>query len=220
MGGHDEREQTLSQLLSEMDGFDPTTGVVVMAATNRPEILDKALLRAGRFDQQIIVDKPDLNARQEILKLHTRHITLADDVDLQVVAQRTPGFVGADLANIANEAAIRAVRENHDAVTMKDFEGAIDRVIAGPEKRRRAQNDLERAAEIARAMVTQPGMSKTLGPLTYGWRETLQFLGVQEHEERNFSEATAQLIDQEVKSLVEEGQQRGRGQKGDQPTKK
>lgn len=294
MGGHDEREQTLNQLLTEMDGFDPTTGVVVMAATNRPEVLDKALLRAGRFDRQIVVDKPDLNDRAAILELHTRGLTMAGDVDLHVIARRTPGFVGADLANIANEAAIRAVRENHDQVTMKDFEGAIDRVIAGPEKRHRvlnaeekrrvafhesghalvaemvptgepvhkvsiiprgvaalgytlqlpveekflttenefrdqiaillggrvaeeiifkdvssgAQNDLERAAQIARAMVTQLGMSRKLGPLTYGRRETLQFLGVQEHEERNFSEATAQLIDQEVKSLVEEGHQR------------
>jgi len=291
MGGHDEREQTLNQLLTEMDGFDPSTGVVVMAATNRPEILDKALLRAGRFDRQIVVDKPDLAAREAILKLHTRQIKMGNDVDLQVVAQRTPGFVGADLANIANEAAIRAVRENHEQVTMKDFEGAIDRIIAGPEKRHRvmnteekkrvafhesghalvaetvptgepvhkvsiiprgvaalgytlqlpvdekflttenefrdqiaillggrvaeeivlgdvssgAQNDLERAAQIARAMVTQLGMSKKLGPLTYGRRETLQFLGVQEHEERNYSEATAQLIDEETRNLVEEG---------------
>ncbi|MDX2503221.1 MAG: ATP-dependent zinc metalloprotease FtsH [Gammaproteobacteria bacterium] len=291
MGGHDEREQTLNQLLTEMDGFDPSTGVVVMAATNRPEVLDKALLRAGRFDRQIIVDKPDLSARFAILKLYTKQIIMSNEVDLQVVAQRTPGFVGADLANIANEAAIRAVRENHDQVTMADFEGAIDRVIAGPEKRHRvlnaeekkrvayhesghalvaetvptgkpvhkvsiiprgvaalgytlqlpveekflttekefkdqlaillggrvaeeivlgdvssgAQNDLERAAEIARAMVTQLGMSEKLGPLTYGRRETLQFLGVQEHEERNYSEATAQLIDEEAKRLVEEG---------------
>ncbi|HEB81444.1 MAG TPA: ATP-dependent metallopeptidase FtsH/Yme1/Tma family protein [Gammaproteobacteria bacterium] len=294
MGGHDEREQTLNQLLTEMDGFDPSVGVVVMAATNRPEILDKALLRAGRFDRQIIVDKPDLQARYQILQLHTRKIVMADDVDLMVVAQRTPGFVGADLANIANEAAIRAVRENHDAVTMKDFEGAIDRVIAGPEKRHRtlnadekrrvafhesghtlvaetvptaepvhkvsiiprgvaalgytlqlpvkekfltteneyrdqlaillggrvaeeiifgdvssgAQNDLERASQIARAMVTQLGMSEKLGPLTWGKREALQYLGVEEHEERNYSEATAQLIDQEVKNLVEEGHRR------------
>ena len=294
MGGHDEREQTLNQLLTEMDGFDPTTGVVVMAATNRPEILDKALLRAGRFDRQIVVDKPDLEARHKILQLHARKIKMAADVDLLVVAQRTPGFVGADLANITNEAAIRAVRQNHDSVTMKDFEGAIDRIIAGPEKRHRvlnaaekrrvafhesghtlvaetvptaepvhkvsiiprgvaalgytlqlpveekfltteneyrdqiaillggrvaeeiifgdissgAQNDLERASEIARAMVAQLGMSKKLGPLTYGKRDTLQYLGVQEHEERNYSEATAQLIDQEAKALVEEGHKR------------
>ena len=296
MGGHDEREQTLNQLLTEMDGFDPTTGVVVMAATNRPEVLDKALLRAGRFDRQIVVDKPDLEARVAILKIHTRKMKLADDVDLDVVAARTPGFVGADLENIANEAAIRAVREHHDVITMQDFEAAIDRVIAGPEKRHRvldadekrrvafhesghtlvaetvptgepvhkvsiiprgigalgytlqlpvkekflttesefkdqiaillggrvaeeiifgdissgASNDLERASEIARSMVTQLGMSEKLGPLTWGKRETLQFLEGQKHEERNYSEATAQLIDQETRALVEEGHHRAR----------
>ncbi len=296
MGGHDEREQTLNQLLTEMDGFDPSTGVVVMAATNRPEILDKALMRAGRFDRQIVVDKPDLEAREQILRLHARKLKLADDVDLKVVAQRTPGFVGADLENICNEAAIGAVRENHDSVTMKDFEAAIDRVIAGPEKKHRAinpeekhrvayhesghtlvaetvptgepvhkvsiiprgvaalgytlqlpvtekflsteqelkdqiaillggrvseeivlgdissgaSNDLERASEIARAMVTQMGMSKKLGPLTWGKRRQLQYLGVQEEEERNYSDETARLIDEEVRALVEEGQQRAR----------
>ncbi len=294
MGGHDEREQTLNQLLTEMDGFDSSTGVVVLAATNQPEILDKALLRAGRFDRQIIVDKPDLKSRHEILKLHTRQIKMADNIDLLVVAQRTPGFVGADLANIANEAAIRAVREKHDSVTMKDFEDAIDRIIAGPEKRHRvlnaeekrrvafhesghtlvaetvptgepvhkvsiiprgvaalgytlqlpveekfltteneyrdqlaillggrvaeeiifkdissgAQNDLERASDIARAMVAQLGMSKKLGPLTYGKRETLQYLGIQGHEERNYSETTARLIDEEAKDLIEEAHKR------------
>ncbi len=144
LGGHDEREQTLNQLLSEMDGFDPSTGVVVMAATNRPEILDKALLRAGRFDRQIIVDKPDLVDREAILRLHTRAMKLASDVDLRVVAQRTPGFVGADLANIANESAIRAVRHGHAAITRSDFEEAIDRVIAGPEKKHRVLNAEEK----------------------------------------------------------------------------
>ena len=144
LGGHDEREQTLNQLLSEMDGFDPSTGVVVMAATNRPEILDKALLRAGRFDRQIVVDKPDLVDREAILRLHTHRMKLASDVDLHVVAQRTPGFVGADLANIANEAAIRAVRHEHAAITMPDFEEAIDRVIAGPEKKHRVLNAEEK----------------------------------------------------------------------------
>ena len=294
LGGHDESEQTLNQLLTEMDGFDSSTGVVVMAATNRPEILDKALLRAGRFDRQIVVDKPDLQARKAILELHTRKMTLADDVDLEVVAARTPGFVGADLENIANEAAIRAVRENHQIINMDDFERAIDRVIAGPEKRHRvlskdeknrvafhesghalvaenmptaepvhkvsiiprgvaalgytmqlpveekflttenefrdqlaillggrvaeevvfgdissgASNDLERATEIANAMVTQLGMSKKLGPLTWGRRESLQFLGGQVHEERNFSEETAKMIDDEVRELVEEGHRR------------
>ncbi|HEC20810.1 MAG TPA: ATP-dependent metallopeptidase FtsH/Yme1/Tma family protein [Gammaproteobacteria bacterium] len=292
-GGHDEREQTLNQLLTEMDGFDPSVGVVVMAATNRPEILDKALLRAGRFDRQIVVDKPDLEARVAILELHTKNMTLADDVDLHVVAQRTPGFVGADLANIANEAAILAVRYEHKAITMADFEAAIDRVIAGPEKKNRglnadekrrvafhesghtlvavtvptgepvhkvsiiprgvaalgytlqlpvdekflstknelrdqiaillggrvseeiifgdvssgASNDLERASEIARSMVTQLGMSDKLGPLTWGHRQQLQFLG-QSTEERNYSEETARLIDTEVKALVEEGRER------------
>ena len=144
LGGHDEREQTLNQLLSEMDGFDPSTGVVVMAATNRPEILDKALLRAGRFDRQIIVDKPDLVDREAILRLHTRGMKLGSDVDLHVVAQRTPGFVGADLANIANEAAIRAVRHGHTAISMPDFEEAIDRVIAGPERKHRVLNAEEK----------------------------------------------------------------------------
>ncbi|SPE29315.1 ATP-dependent zinc metalloprotease FtsH [Burkholderiales bacterium] len=294
LGGHDEREQTLNQLLSEMDGFDPSTGVVVMAATNRPEILDKALLRAGRFDRQIVVDKPDLEARSAILRLHTRRMKLDPSVDLRVVAQRTPGFVGADLANIANEAAIRAVRHDHQTVSMPDFEEAIDRVIAGPEKKHRvlnaeekrrvafhesghtlvamtvptgepvhkvsiiprgvaalgftlqlpveekflstepqlkdqlaillggrvaekmvfgdvssgAHNDLERASEIARSMVTQLGMSRALGPLTYGRRQQLAFLGVEGQEERNFSEDTARLIDVEVRALVEEGEER------------
>ncbi|MDA8164315.1 MAG: ATP-dependent zinc metalloprotease FtsH [Desulfobacteraceae bacterium] len=294
MGGHDEREQTLNQLLTEMDGFDPSVGVVVMAATNRPEILDKALLRAGRFDRQIIVDKPDLEARLAILKLHTRKIKMADDVDLRVVAQRTPGFVGADLENIANEAAIGAVRLGHSLITMQDFEAAIDRVVAGPEKKHRvlnaaekkrvafhesghtlvalsvptgepvhkvsiiprgvaalgytlqlpveekflstkqelrdqiaillggraaeeiifgeissgAQNDLERATEIARGMVCQLGMSDKLGPLTYGRQQRLAYLGYQGQEEKNFSEETARLIDGEVRALVEEGHER------------
>ncbi|MBM3203326.1 ATP-dependent zinc metalloprotease FtsH [Candidatus Woesearchaeota archaeon] len=144
MGGHDEREQTLNQLLTEMDGFDPSAGVVVMAATNRPEILDRALLRAGRFDRQIVVDKPGLEDRLAILKLHTGRITLGPDVDLRVVAQRSPGLVGADLANISNEAAIIAVRDNQDAVSMRHFEAAIDRIIAGPEKKSRALGESEK----------------------------------------------------------------------------
>lgn len=294
MGGHDEREQTLNQLLTEMDGFDPSTGVVVMAATNRPEVLDKALLRAGRFDRQIVVDKPDLAARGQILKLHAGKLTLSGDVDLGVVAQRTPGFVGADLANIANEAAILAVRHDHEAVTMADFEAAIDRVIAGPEKKHRvlnmeekrrvafhesghalvamtvptgepvhkvsiiprgvaalgytlqlpvaekflsteselkdqlaillggrvaeeiifgdvssgASNDLERASEIARDMVSRLGMSEQLGPLTYGRRQQSLYLGGDYMEEKNYSEETARVIDAEVKILVEESHTR------------
>jgi len=290
MGGHDEREQTLNQILTEMDGFDPSTGVVVMAATNRPEILDKALMRAGRFDRQVLVDKPDLRDREAILKLHSKKLELADDIDLKVVAQRTPGFVGADLENICNEAAIQALRRKGKAVTMKDFEAAIDRVIAGPEKKHRAlnpeekhrvafhesghtlvaetvptgepvhkvsiiprgiaalgytmqlpveekflsteaelkdqiaillggrvaeeiifgdissgaSNDLERASEIARSMITRLGMSKKLGPLTYGKHQELQYLGIQGQEERNFSEATAQMIDEEARQIVED----------------
>jgi cell division protease FtsH len=296
MGGHDEREQTLNQLLTEMDGFDPSVGVVVMAATNRPEILDKALLRSGRFDRQIVVDKPSLDDRVAILALHTKAMKLGKDVNLRVVAQRTPGLVGADLANVANEAAIIAVRDNQDSVGMQHFEAAIDRVLAGPEKKSRAlseaekrrvayhesghalvaetvptaepvhkvsiiprgaaalgftlqlpveekflstepelkdqiaillggrtaeeivfgdvssgaQNDLEKASEIARAMICQLGMSKKLGPLTYGKRQRLAYLNIEGTEERNFSEDTARLIDGEVKELVEEGQSRAR----------
>lgn len=294
MGGHDEREQTLNQLLTEMDGFDTSVGVVVMAATNRPEVLDKALLRAGRFDRQIIVDKPDLQDRIEILKLHTRVMTLAHDIDISVIAKRTPGLVGADLANIANEAAILATRNGHTQIEMQDFEAAIDRILAGPEKKNRvltpdekrrvayheaghamvaehvptgqpvhkisiiprgvsalgftlqlpveekflstenelkdqiaillggriaeqvalgsistgAQNDLEKASEIARNMVCSLGMSKKLGPLTYGKRQQLQFLETEVSEYRNYSDVTARLIDTEIIELVQEGEAR------------
>ncbi len=144
MGGHDEREQTLNQLLTEMDGFDSSTGVVVMAATNRPEILDQALLRSGRFDRRIPVDKPDMKAREGILRLYADKMKLASDVDLTIVAKRTPGFVGADLENICNEAAIHALRENRNEITMADFDAAIDRVIAGPEAKQRALNESEK----------------------------------------------------------------------------
>ncbi|QWF69983.1 ATP-dependent zinc metalloprotease FtsH [Methylomonas paludis] len=294
MGGNDEREQTLNQLLTEMDGFDPTSGVVVMAATNRPEILDKALLRAGRFDRQIVVDKPDLIDRVAILKIHSKAMQLDADVDLATVAKRTPGFVGADLSNIANEAAILAARVGHNSVSMADFESAIDRVMAGPEKKNRilgpeekrrvafheaghallaeavptgqpvhkisiiprgvsalgftlqlpveekylstepelkdqlaillggrvaeqlalqsvstgAQNDLEKATEIARNMVCYLGMSKKLGPLIYGQRQQLQFLGGEFSEQRNYSDETARTIDAEIRTLVEDAEQR------------
>lgn len=296
IGGHDEREQTLNQLLTEMDGFDPSVGVVVMAATNRPEVLDKALLRSGRFDRQIVVDKPDLRDRIEILKLHTKGLTLAKDIDLSIVAKRTPGLVGADLANIANEAAIMATRVGHDTVEREDFESAIDRILAGPEKKNRvlnpeekrrvafheaghamvaehvptgqpvhkisiiprgvsalgftlqlpveekflstedelkdqlailmggriseeivlgsistgAQNDLEKASEIARSMVCNLGMSKKMGPLTYGKRQQLQFLETEVSEYRNYSDETARLIDTEIMALVEEAETRAR----------
>ncbi len=296
MGGHDEREQTLNQLLTEMDGFDTSAGVVVMAATNRPEILDKALLRAGRFDRQIVIDKPDLHDRIEILKLHTKPMTLAGDIDITVIAKRTPGLVGADLANIANEAAIIATRIGHSSIEMADFEAAIDRILAGPEKKNRAlnpqekrrvayheaghalvaenvptgqpvhkisiiprgvaalgftlqlpveekflstedelkdqiaillggriaeelalgtistgaQNDLEKASEIARNMVCTLGMSKKLGPLTYGKRQQLQFLETEVSEYRNYSDETARLIDTEIMALVQDGETRAR----------
>ncbi len=296
LGGHDEREQTLNQLLVEMDGFDTGKGVVVLSATNRPDVLDKALLRPGRFDRQIVVDKPDLKGREEILKIHTRELKMGPDVDLGVVARRTPGFVGADLANVANEAAILAARKNRDAITMADFEAAVDRVIAGPEKKSStlspaekhrvachesghtlvaelvpggepvhkvsiiprgigalgytlqlpekekflatrnelldriaillggrvaeeivfgdistgAQNDLERATELARNMVCSYGMSETLGALTYGKKHTSPFMGTEYGEERNYSEETARRIDTEVREIIRNAYERVR----------
>jgi cell division protease FtsH len=144
MGRHDEQEQTLNQLLSEMDGFDPNTGVIIMAATNRPEILDPALLRPGRFDRHVVVDRPDIIGREEILKIHTRNIKLSSAVDLRIIASRTPGFVGADLANIVNEAALLAARKDKESVEMPDIEEAIDRVVAGLEKKRRLMSKKEK----------------------------------------------------------------------------
>ena len=144
MGRHDEQEQTLNQLLAEMDGFDPNTGVIIMAATNRPEILDPALLRPGRFDRHVVVDRPDLVGREEILRIHTRSVKLSPEMDLKVIAARTPGFVGADLANIVNEAALLAARKNKEGVEMPDFEEAIDRVVAGLEKRNRVMSRKEK----------------------------------------------------------------------------
>jgi cell division protease FtsH len=144
MGGHDEREQTLNQLLVEMDGFDPRTGVIIMAATNRPEILDQALLRPGRFDRQVVVDRPDMAGRLAILAVHAAEVKLGEDVELLTVARRTPGFVGADLANLLNEAALLAARENKDVVEMVDIDRAIDRIIAGLEKKNRLVHAKER----------------------------------------------------------------------------
>ncbi len=143
-GGYDERENTLNQLLIEMDGFDPQAGIIIMGATNRPEILDPALLRPGRFDRQILVDRPDFKGRVDILKVHTRNLILADDVDLEKIAAMTPGFVGADLANLCNEAALLASRVGHDRVTMGDFQAAFERVVAGLEKKNRVINPQER----------------------------------------------------------------------------
>ncbi len=136
MGSHEEREQTLNQLLAEMDGFDSRKAVIIMAATNRPEVLDPALLRPGRFDRQVLVDKPDVRGREAILRIHTRTVKVAPDVDLKVVAARTAGFAGADLANLVNEAALLAARKDKTAVDVRDFDEAIDRLIAGLEKKR------------------------------------------------------------------------------------
>ena len=298
IGGHDEREQTLNQLLAEMDGFDSSKGVIIMAATNRPEVLDPALLRAGRFDRQVLVDKPDVNGREAILRVHARSVRLAPAVDLRVIAARTPGFAGADLANIVNEAALLAARKGKDAVELADFEEAIDRVVAGLEKKSRvlseherdivahhemghalvatsvphadpvhkvtiiprgiaalgmtyqlptedrylltqaeledriavllggrvaeeivygeistgAHNDLEKATELARAMVTQYGMSERLGPLTFMERKEAQFLrGAGFVQERMFSEETARIIDEELRAIVDRIYDRVRG---------
>jgi cell division protease FtsH len=289
--GHDEREQTLNQLLVEMDGFDSTKGVVIMAATNTPEVLDPALLRAGRFDRQVVVDRPDLKGREEILRVHARKVKLAENVDLHTIAARTPGMVGADLANIINEAALLAARRGAEEVEQKDLEEAIDRVMLGLEKKSRcmsaeekervayheaghalvalsvehadpvhrvsiiprsigalghilqlptqerylltkpeledriavmlggrgaedivydgvvstgASDDLQRASELARQMVTQFGMSEELGTLTYGVPAHQRFLaGPFAEAARNYSERTAQLIDDEVRRIID-----------------
>jgi len=287
-GGHDEREQTLNALLVEMDGFDTQEGVVLIAATNRPDVLDPALLRPGRFDRQIVVDRPDINGRKDILKVHARKIKLSKETDLSRIAQRTPGFSGADLANLVNEAALLGARRNKESVTMMELEESIERVMAGPQRRSRvigkdekriiayheaghallsllvdqadpmhkvtiisrgmalgytfnppqrdryiknkahlvaeiivalggrvaenivnkqmstgAHNDLTNISMLARAMVTQYGMSEALGHLTYGKRHEQIFLGRDLGEERNYSEETARLIDKEVKKLVD-----------------
>ena len=144
IGGHDEREQTLNQLLVEMDGFDPRVGVIILAATNRPETLDPALLRAGRFDRQVLVDRPDVNGREAILKIHVKKVKVADSVDLKLIAQKTPGFSGADLANVINEAALLATRKNKNAIEMDDLDEAVDRIIAGLEKKNRVINPKEK----------------------------------------------------------------------------
>ena len=157
MGGNDEREQTLNQLLSEMDGFDANTGVIIIAATNRPEVIDPALSRPGRFDRQVVVDRPDKSGREAILNVHARNVKLADDVDLSTIAGRTPGFAGADLANLVNEAALLAARQNRPAVLMADFNEAIERLVAGLEKRSRVLNELEKTTvayhEVGHAII-------------------------------------------------------------------
>jgi cell division protease FtsH len=292
-GSHDEREQTLNQILVEMDGFDTDTNVIVVAATNRPDILDPALLRPGRFDRRVILDRPDMNGRHKIMQVHVRGKPLARDVDLEALARQTPGFVGADIESMVNEAAILAARRNKKTIGMSEFQEAVDRVIAGPERRSRvitdeekevvayheaghalaaaktpqadkvrkvtiiprgmaggytlilpeedrylankakfeaelvtmlggraaeevvfnrattgASNDLERATELARKMVTEYGMSSELGPMTFGEREEMVFLGRSMSEHRNYSESVARKIDSEVRAIIQIAYQR------------
>ncbi len=294
-GSHDEREQTLNQMLVEMDGFDTDTNVIIMAATNRPDILDPALLRPGRFDRRVILDKPDMRGREMILNVHVKGKPLDKNVDLSVIAKATPGFVGADLENLVNEAAILAARRDRKTIGQDEFEEAIERVIAGPERKSRiiseeekkivayheaghavvghaipeadpvhkvsiiargmmggftmalpeedrtlisrnklrgdiafllggraaeelvfnditsgASNDLERVTKMARSMVTRLGMSSELGPMVYGQKEELVFLGREISEQRDYSESIAEKIDEEVRQLVNEGYQRAK----------
>ncbi len=294
-GGHDEREQTLNQLLVEMDGFDSNEGIILIAATNRPDILDTAILRPGRFDRRIVVNMPDVKGREDILKVHVKNIPLNKDVDLKVLARSTPGFSGADLANLVNEAALLAARLGQDNVTMQDMEAAKDKVLMGVERKSMiiseeekkstayheaghalvaalipeadpihkvtiiprglalgitqqlplddrytysktyleaqlsvlmagrvteilfldktttgAANDFERATDIARKMVCQYGMSD-LGPLTFGERDDLIFLGRDLAMHKNFSEKTAELIDIEVKKIITRNYERAKG---------
>jgi cell division protease FtsH len=293
-GGHDEREQTLNQLLVEMDGFESNEGVILIAATNRPDVLDPALLRPGRFDRRVVVSRPDVRGREEILRVHTRKIPINDDVDLGVLARGTPGFSGADLANMVNEAALVAARQNRKTVLMWDFEQAKDKVLMGAERKSMllsdeekkntayhegghalvaamrqhadplhkvtiiprgmalgvtmqlpvddkhsysrdyletqlailmggrvaeeiflntmttgAGNDIERATDLARKMVCEFGMS-SLGPITFGKKEEQIFLGREINQHRDFSEETAQKIDDEVRRFVDEGYQSAR----------
>ncbi len=287
-GGHDEREQTLNQLLVEMDGFSPNEGVIVLAATNRPDVLDKALLRAGRFDRQIVVSSPDVKAREQILEVHARKKKLANDVDLGIIAKNTAGFAGADLENVLNEAALLAARRDKTEISMKEIEEAMVKVTMGPEKKSRvisekekklvafheaghavvskflptqddvhqisivprgmaggytmyrpsedrsfmsksemeeniisllggrvaeelvlgdistgASNDIERASKIARDMVTKYGMSEKLGTITFGSGQEEVFLGRDFATQKNFSEETSGLIDEEVKRIID-----------------
>jgi cell division protease FtsH len=286
-GGHDEREQTLNQLLVEMDGFESNEGVILISATNRPDVLDPALLRPGRFDRQVVVPVPDVKGREAILRVHTKKTRIADNIDLSVIARGTPGFTGADLENMTNEAALLAARRNKDKVDMAELEDAKDKVLMGTERKSMiisdeekkttayheaghtlvakltpntdpihkvtiiprgralgltqqlplddkhtytkdylisnirilmggriaeeialntqttgASNDIERATEIARKMICEYGMSEKLGPLAFGKKEEEIFLGREIAQHRDYSELTAQKIDEEVNSLV------------------
>ena len=289
-GSHDEREQTLNQILVEMDGFDTNTNVIVVAATNRPDVLDPALLRPGRFDRQVVLDRPDIKGRREVLNVHIKGKPLDKTVDIEAIARRSPGFSGADLANLVNEAAILAARRNKKSVGNDEFNEAIDRVIAGPERKSRiisevekeiiayhegghavvqrilpkcdpvtkvtivsrgmalgytmslpqedrylhsktefedkiagmlggnvsetlvfgdtttgSSNDIEKATSLARAMVTQYGMSENLGPLAFGKKEEMVFLGREISEQRNYSDEVAAKIDAEVRAIIDNG---------------
>jgi cell division protease FtsH len=297
-GGHDEREQTLNQLLVEMDGFESNDGVILIAATNRPDVLDPALLRPGRFDRQIVVDSPDLRGREGILRVHMRNKPVADDVDITMVARGTPGMAGADLANLVNEAALLAVRRNHDRIFMMDIEDAKDKVMLGAERKsmvmkeeeRRltayhegghaicaikvkgndplhkvtivprgralglaftlpeddrvsvtrqqieanlvmtfggrvaeelvfgrdrvttgASSDIQKATELARRYVTQWGLSDTVGPIQVGSNEQELFLGRDIQHRQTVSEQTAQIVDSEVKRVIQTAYERARG---------
>jgi cell division protease FtsH len=292
-GSHDEREQTLNQILVEMDGFDTNTNVIVVAATNRPDVLDPALLRPGRFDRQVILDRPDMKGRLEILKVHVKGKPLDKEIDLPSVAKQSPGFSGADLANLVNEAAILAARRNKKTIGTPEFSEALERVVAGPERKSRiisdeekaiiayhegghamvqrilpkcdpvvkvsiisrgmalgytmglpmedrylqsksefedkiagmlggtvaerlmfgdittgASNDIEKATSLARRMVTEFGMSEKLGPLAFGKREEMVFLGREIGEQRNYSDEVAKQIDDEVRAIVDRGYER------------
>src|SRR3989441_805071 len=202
VGGHDEREQTLNQLLAEMDGFDSSKGVIIMAATNRPEVLDLALLRPGRFDRQVVVDKPDIRGREAILRLHARNVVLAPSVDLGVIAARTPGFAGADLLLMTR-------RELEDRIAVL-LGGRVAEELVYGEVSTGAHNDLERATEIARLMVTKYGMSERVGLATFGERTPL-FLKGTGMGERDYSEETARTIDEEVRAILDRTHDRVRG---------
>ena len=213
-GGHDEREQTLNQLLVEMDGFGANEGIITLAATNRPDILDPALLRPGRFDRQVVVGRPDLHGREAILKVHVRNKPLSDDVDLKTIAKKTPGFTGADLSNLLNEAALLAARLNKKVITMAELEEASEKVSMGPERRSHivsekdistgASGDLQSVTNTARSMVTRWGMSDTLGPIVFGEQQEQVFLGKNIGHERNYSEEVASKIDVEIHHIVDE----------------
>src|SRR5207302_1672282 len=225
-GGHDEREQTLNQMLSEMDGFETTEGIVMMAATNRPDILDPALLRPGRFDRQIVVPLPELEERLAILEVHCKDKKIAGDVDLEVAARGTPGMSGADLSNLVNEAALYAVRRGEHEIHMEDFESARDRVLMGQRRESMAlsdaaeelvygtistgaNNDLIGCTELARKMVREWGMSNRVGPMAWG-SQGMVFLGEDIMHTRDYSDETARVIDEEVETILRQQEERAR----------